>query len=132
LKVSGGDTFKLVGVADRHTWVVLSDPDIDPNLVLIVRFTSFTAGIGMDEACVVEPSEYSILTNRSCIYYEDIKELTLHNLSALLTAGRLERRTPVPANLLQRIRNGVLKSLDCKSKYRDVLINQNLIISESS
>jgi hypothetical protein len=30
--VKAGDTFRLVGVADRHTWVVLSDPAQDSNL----------------------------------------------------------------------------------------------------
>ena len=99
--MKGGDAFRLVGVADRHTWVVLTDPEIDPNQILIVSFTSFTAGIGMDASCIVEANEYSILTNRSCIYYEDIKEVTLNSLSSLEKAGKLQRRTPVPAELLQ-------------------------------
>ncbi len=77
MTAKGGDAFRLVGVADRHTWVVLTDPPQHADQILIVSFTSFTPGIGMDDACVVETSEYSILANRSCIYYEDIKELSL-------------------------------------------------------
>ncbi len=71
--MNGGDTFRLVNVADRHTWVVLTDPAIDPNHILIASFTSFTAGTDMDESCVVETHEFSLLTSRSCIYYEDIR-----------------------------------------------------------
>ncbi len=101
----GGDTFRLVGVADRHTWVVMSDPEKDPNLILIVSFTSYTAGIGMDESCIVETSEYSILVNKSCVYYEDIKELSLSDWERLSRGGKMQSRTPVPAALLRRIRN---------------------------
>jgi hypothetical protein len=127
LKLKGGDTFRLVGVADRHTWVVLTDPEKDPSQILIVSFTSFTPRIGMDESCVVEPREYSILVNKSCIYYEDIKELSLDNLEALAAAGKLQTRTPIPAALLQRIRDGAKNSDDCKEKYKQVLRKQELI-----
>jgi hypothetical protein len=81
--VTGGDTFRLNGVADRHTWVVLSDPVQDSERVLIVSITSYTAGIGMDASCTLEPHELSILTNRSCIYYEDIREASVANLQTL-------------------------------------------------
>jgi hypothetical protein len=91
--VKGGDTFKLVGVADRHTWVVLTDPDQDTDQILIVSFTSFTPGIGMDASCVVETNEYSILTNRSCIYYEDIKELSLRSNRCQFNFPREPRAT---------------------------------------
>jgi hypothetical protein len=125
--VKGGDTFRLVGVADRHTWVVLTDPEQDPNQILIVSFTSFTPGVGMDEACVVQTSEYSILTNKSCIYYEDIKELSLAELERFGAKGLLQKRTPVPAPLLQRIRDGAMNSHDCKKKHKEVLRKQELI-----
>ena len=125
--MKGGDTFRLVGVADRHTWVVLTDPDKDPNQILIVSFTSFAPGIGMDESCVVEMNEYSILSNKSCIFYEDIKELSLANLEVLVKAGRMQNRKPVPAVLLQRIRDGAVISDDCKEKYKQVLLKQGLI-----
>lgn len=125
--MKGADTFKLVGVADRHTWVVLTDPDQNTDQILIVSFTSFTPGIGMDASCVVETNEYLILTNRSCIYYEDIKELSLANLETLSKAGRLQKRTPVPAELLQRIRDGAMISDECREKHKELLIKQGLI-----
>ncbi len=125
--MKGGDTFRLVNVADRHTWVVLTDPEIDPSQILIVSFTSFTPGIGLDESCIVEKDEFSLLTNRSCIYYEDIKELSLKDMEVLRKVGRLQKRTPVPAGLLQRIRQGALNSEDCKEKHKEVLLKQGLI-----
>ncbi|WP_165227396.1 hypothetical protein [Aquisphaera insulae] len=125
--MKGGDTFRLVGVADRHTWVVLSDSEKDPNRILIVSFTSFAVGVGMDESCIVEVDEFSLLTNRSCLYYEDIKELSLANLTSLEGAGKLRRRTPVPTSLLQRIRDGAIRSPDCKSKFKAILLGQGVV-----
>jgi hypothetical protein len=124
--VKEGDTFRLVNVADRHTWVVLTDPHKDPHQVLIASFTSFTPGVGMDDSCVVETSEFSLLKNKSCIYYEDIKELSLKDMHALERAGRLQKRTPVSAVLLQRIRDGAVSSHDCREKYKQVLLKQTL------
>ena len=124
--MKGGDAFRLVGVADRHTWVVLTDPEKNPNQILIVSFTSFTPGIGMDDSCVVETNEYSILTNKSCIYYEDIKELSLANLETLSKAGRLQKRTPVPAELLQRIRDGAMISDECRESTKSFLSSKDL------
>jgi hypothetical protein len=57
--MEAGDTFRLVGVADRHTWVILSDPAIDEGRVLVVSFTGDFPG--MDPSCIVEVEELSIL-----------------------------------------------------------------------
>jgi hypothetical protein len=125
--VKGGDTFRLVGVADRHTWVVLSDPAQDPNCVLIVSFTSYIADTGMDNSCVVGPHEFSILTNKSVIYYEDVREASLASLQAIKNVGKLQNRTPVPETLLQRIREGAMVSAECKEKFKTMLIKQGVI-----
>lgn len=125
--MNGGETFRLVGVADRHTWVVLSDPSQDANHVLIVSFTSYTHGIGMDDSCVVETCEFALLTNRSCLYYADVREATSAMLQTIQKAGRLQWRVAVPGVLLQRIRDGAGASGECKKKYKDLLTTQGLI-----
>ncbi len=125
--MNGGDTFRLVGVADRHTWVVLSDPSQNAKQVLIVSFTSYTAGIGMDASCVVEPDEFTILTNQSSLYYADVREAPVAALQTLKDAGRLQLRTPVSASLLQRIRDGAVASGECKEKYKQQLRDQGLV-----
>ncbi|MFI5455485.1 MAG: hypothetical protein ACHRXM_08535 [Isosphaerales bacterium] len=127
--MDGGDAFRLIGVADRHTWVILSDPLQDSHHVLIVSFTSYSAGIDMDDSCVVEPDEFSILTNKSCIYYEDMKEASVASLEAIRKAGRLQMRAPVSKALLQRIRSGAIVSDDCKEKYKEFLKTQRLVDS---
>ena len=92
--MKAGDTFRLYGVADRHTWVIISDPEIDDRCLLLVSFTGYYPG--MDPACIVEVEEFSILDKRSCIYYEDIKEASLAALDALQSAGNSKREHPSP------------------------------------
>jgi hypothetical protein len=91
--MKAGDTFRLQGVADRHTWVIISDPEIDDLRVLLVSLTGYY--LGMDPSCIVEVEEFSILDKRSCVYYQDIKEASVAVLEALQRAGRLQKQTPV-------------------------------------
>ena len=125
--MNGGDAFRLVGVADRHTWVILSDPAQDPDRILIVSFTSYTAGVGMDASCVVDITEFSVLTNRSSVYYEDVREAPLAALQAIRQAGRLQTRSPVSAPLLRKIRDGAIVSPECKEKYKRFLRDQGIV-----
>ena len=127
--MNGGDTFRLSGVADRHTWVVISDPAQDPNKVLIVSFTSYTGEVGMDASCIVETDEFSILTNRSCIYYEDLREASVTSLELIKKGGKLQMRGPVSAALLRKIRDGAISSIECKEKYKDLLKKQGVVTS---
>jgi hypothetical protein len=57
--MEAGDTFRLVGVADRHTWVIISDPKIDDQHVLFVSFTGYVPG--NDPPYIVEVEEFPIL-----------------------------------------------------------------------
>jgi hypothetical protein len=123
--MAAGDTFRLVGVADRHTWVILSDPAIDAARVLLVSFTGYVPG--MDPSCIVEVEELSILDKRSCIYYADIKEASVAALDQLQAAGKLQKRTPVSQQLLARIRGGVSLSRDIEVKYIEFLLGQGVI-----
>jgi hypothetical protein len=84
--VKAGDTFRLLGVAERHTWVILSDPEIDGGRVLFVGFTGYYPG--MDPSCIIEVEEFTLLDKRSCIYYEDIKEASVTTLEARPARGR--------------------------------------------
>jgi hypothetical protein len=123
--MKAGDTFRLQGVADRHTWVILSDPEIDDQRVLLVSFTGYFPG--MDPSCIVEVEEFSILDKRSCIYYADIKEASVTALDQLQGAGKLQRRSPVPPELLERIREGVSLSRDIEVKHIEFLLGQGVI-----
>ncbi len=124
--MEAGDTFRLQGVADRHTWVIISDPRLDDQHVLLVSFTGYVSG--NDPSCIVEVEELPILDKRSCIYYEDVKTASVAALETLRIAGRLHTRTPVSPQLLARIRDGVSLTRDIEKKHIEFLLHQGVII----
>lgn len=123
--MKAGDTFRLAGAADRHTWVIVSDPDQDPARVLCVSFTSYDAG--KDPTCVVEPAELTILDHRSCIYYRDVKVASVAALAAGCDKGLIQKRAPVPPGLLKRIRDGFSTTKDVEFKHIEFLLGQGVI-----
>jgi hypothetical protein len=123
--VRAGDTFSLAKAADRHLWVILSDPEIDPARILFVSLTSYD--VTKEDACMVEAGEHPFVRHRTCVYYEDIREASLADLARVRDAGLLVPDAAVSPELLARIRRGVSLSRDIKNKYIDFLIDQGVI-----
>jgi hypothetical protein len=123
--VREGDTFFLAKAADRHLWVILSDPEIDEERILFVSLTSHD--VTKEDACIVEAGEHPFVHHKTCVYYEDIREASSADLTRIGDAGLLEPQAPVSAELLARIRHGVSLSRDIKYKYIDLLIVQGVI-----
>jgi hypothetical protein len=123
--MQAGDTFRLQGVADKHTWVIVSDPDQNPAQVYCVAFTSYD--ITKDQTCIVQVQEFSILTNISCIDYLDVKIASIMALENGVKQNLIQKRTPVPPELLQKIRDGFNTTRDTKFEYIEFLINQGVI-----
>jgi hypothetical protein len=123
--VQAGDTFVLVGAADRHLWVILSDPGLDPDRVLFVSLTSHD--VTKEDVCLIAAGEHPFVQHQTCVFYEDIREAPLAVLDRLRDSGRLQPREPVSADLLDRIRRGVSLSRDIKLKYIEFLLDQGVI-----
>jgi len=123
--VQAGDAFRLRGVADKHTWVVVSDPVQNPAQVYCVAFTSHN--IAKDQTCIVEVGEYPLLDHRSCIDYLDVKIASVVALEAGAKAGLIQRRTPSSAALLRKIRDGFNLTRDTKFEFVEFLLDQGLI-----
>jgi hypothetical protein len=77
-----GDTFRLKGVADRHTWVIISDPEIDEKCVLLVSFTGYYPG--MDPSCIVGRVILSIMM---CLGYHTHERRRGHETGWLIPQG---------------------------------------------
>ena len=120
-----GDAFFLIGAPDRHLWVIVSNPELDPVRVLFLSLTSLD--VTKENVCVILPGEHPFVANKTCVYYRDIKEASLDNLIRLRDAGRLRLADPVSADLLRRIREGISLSKEVKFKYIDFLIEQGVI-----
>lgn len=109
--VRGGDTFLVEepGTSyDSHLWIVLSDPNIDSDSVLIVNLTSWRAD--KDQACVLDAGDHPYVKHRSCVNYTGAKVVTAAHIERLLSVGKLVSHSPVDPGLLAKIRNSVLTS----------------------
>lgn len=90
---------------DSHLWMVLSDPEFDPERVLIANLTSWRAD--KDQACVLGPDDHPYIKHRSCVNYAGAKVVSAANIERLLEAGKVASHTPLDAELLARIRRAV-------------------------
>jgi hypothetical protein len=61
-----GTTF-LMDVGGSHLWVVISDPQADPDQVVIVSLTTWHAR--KDQSCIIERGEHPWATHRACVFY---------------------------------------------------------------
>ena len=123
-QVNAGDTF-LVARPYNHLYVVCSDPAVDPELVLIVNFTTFKPK--EEDGCIVKPGEHPFIQQRSCIRYKDARIARVKDLMVLVDRGQLSKREPVSEELLARIRGGASQSDFLPEECRRFLRNQCLI-----
>ncbi len=87
-------------------WVILSDPDIDPDNVLIVNLTD--ADGHDDQSCVLDASDHpGVFTKASCVAYRFAKLTCVSALEAAEAKGLLIRKKPrQPRNAQEDSRRG--------------------------
>jgi hypothetical protein len=105
-----------------HLFSVISDPKQDSSRILITNFTSWAAN--KEQTCVVESSEYSELTVKSCIDYRRTYLTSEADLLTRANYGRVRHALPVPPALLKRIREGAFISRFMLMGYTDLLKTQ--------
>jgi hypothetical protein len=66
--MNAGDTLLIDApgtTLDSHLWIVISDPALDPQRVVLVNMTSHRAD--KDQACVLEMGDHPYVSHRTCI-----------------------------------------------------------------
>jgi hypothetical protein len=122
--MDAGDTFLFDG-HEIHLWIIISDPDIDPDNVLIVNFTSLAPH--KDQSCVLRPGDHRWITHDTCVNYQDSRITTLENLIAARDGGLLIHHDPLSPAVLKKIRDGSLNSTKMPLDHADILFNQGLV-----
>ncbi len=122
--MEAGSTF-LLTQADKHLWVILSEPKKNSEVVLLVSVT--TLRTHKDQSCVITRGEHPFITHDSCVFYEDARDASLTQLYALKDAGLLCMRESFSDGLLARVREGARITGELKLKYLQLLEDQNLI-----
>ncbi len=119
-----GFTF-LLTEADRHLWIVLSNPKVDPETVLLVSVTTWRPD--KDRACMIQRGEHQFVTHDSCVSYLEARDASLAQLYALKDSGYLKTQEPLTPTLLKRVLDGAVNSRFLPIKYSQLLSNQGLI-----
>ena len=110
---------------DSHLWVVISDPRIDQEKILIVNFTTLRAD--SDRACTLQAGEHPFVKHATCVNYAGAKVVSKAQIDTLMNNDLLSAHAPVSAGLLQRMREGAAASERMSLDHADILIEQGLI-----
>lgn len=122
--MDAGTTFLFVAV-DIHLWIIISDPSIDPDNVLIVNLTSLTPG--KDQSCILRRGDHPWIQHDTCVNYQDSQVTTLNKLIAARDGKALILNVPLDSVVLQKIRDDSWKSTRMPLEHADILINQGLV-----
>lgn len=115
---------KQVGTIRSHLWVILSDPAIDAEEILIANLTTYHQG--RDESCVIHAGEHPFVRHTSCINYRESRVTSIDFLENGFGSGVLIAEDPVSVDLLKRIQAGAFESKFTKNYHKELLENQGL------
>ena len=121
-----GDTF-LRKDSDFHLWIILSDPSIDPDHVLLVNMTSWDER--KESACLLHPGDHPFVRHLTCINYNDF-DTVVTSLALLYEAkdhGALTLQEPLSPAVLVRVLEGAAKSERLSLEKAEILEQQGLI-----
>jgi hypothetical protein len=124
--MNAGDTFFLwIKAADCHLWVIISDPTLFPDAVLIASFTTYTCD--QEDACLLDAGEHRHVTHKTCVSYGHARKTTAANLCQLRNSGKIEMKDPVSPQILQRIRLGASRSRRIAVELIELMGHQGLL-----
>jgi hypothetical protein len=122
--VDAGDTF-LRTDNDRHLWIVLSDPAVDPDTVLLVNLTSYDSR--KERACILMPGDHEWVCKETCVNYQDAVVTSSGLLDDARIGGAIRLLSPLTGRILQKVRNGVLDSERMSLDHANIVIDQGLV-----
>lgn len=103
-----GDTFRSEQ-SPRHIWVVLTDPSANGGRFLLVNMTSLRDTC-IDDTCVLQPSDYELLTHATTIAYSRALIANDKGLKDLVSSGNFLPIPSVPAATLGKMIAGARTS----------------------
>ena len=111
----GGDTF-LIRTSDgeggqpwAHLHLILLDADSDTDSTIIVNIETLRNS-RQDQTTVLEVGDHEFVVRRSCVLYGRARILDGATLRRLVEQGDAIPRTPLRPDVLERVRQGILRS----------------------
>ncbi len=123
--MKAGDVFRLVKGVDKHAKIVISDATKFPEKVLFVGMTSFDQR--EDHSCILDKGDHSTIVHRTCVPYSRANAKASNaELDAMVKAGLLHVFEPLSEQVLQRVREGAMKSSRIAKEHKKMLVDQGL------
>jgi hypothetical protein len=128
--MEAGDTFFFKVDVDSHLWMIISDPSIDRDNVILVSFTTLTDE--KEAVCVLNAGEHPRVKHATCVHYQKALKVSMTQLAELERKQLLDFQPRLSRELLQRIRNSAADSRRFPEEMYEVLLSQDLIEFEES
>jgi len=122
--VNGGDTFWIPDAGGGHLYVVLSEPHLDADHVILVSITSHKSY--KDQACILETGFHPSITRRSCVDYRRALVYPVNRIEQLVTSRQIAPKEQIPSELLKCMRLAAPESR-ISLKNLKILTDQGLI-----
>ncbi len=120
--MKAGDAFRFS--YSRHLWVVVSDPVIDPDRVLIVNMSTDRK---IDQSCILQSGDHPFVQHSTCIRYDKARLVADKDLESCLSRGDIRLDDPISSVVLGRIRQGAAVSDYIPIGCRQILVEQRMI-----
>lgn len=102
-----GFAFLNVLLEPPHIWVVLTPPDEDGEVVLVMLSSLRSRA---DTTCVIDSKDYSELTRETVIVYRLAEIQTVDWIKNKVDNGFAKPKVSMPAETLRKIQQGALES----------------------
>lgn len=119
-----GDTFVTPDM-DDHLWIVLSDPTLERDRLVVVCFLSWQEY--HDQSCIVRPGEHPFVRHDTCVNYAGATTVADTVLEKLKAQGKLKLKDPVSPELLERIRRSAENSDSIPTGCYQILREQGFV-----
>lgn len=101
----------------KHLYFVISNPDIDNN-VLVVNMTTFKDTGREDLSCILDVGEHPEITNKSYIRYDKAVELGTSKIIELAMKKIIILKKDLDPTVLKRIQEGAKESSALPDKFK--------------
>ena len=125
---SKGDTFlnEEIGRLKAHLWVILSDPNLNSDKIVLVNFTTIRGFDYEDLSCVLNVGEHRFIRHDTYVSYKDAIIVNLNNLEELKRSNSITLHDACEDGLLKKILDGAEKTLFLKLEIYGILEEQGL------
>src|SRR5205807_1810394 len=87
--------------SDRHLWIILSDPEKNPDQVLLVNLTTWDER--KEKVCLLGPGDHPWVTHQTCINYGDAVLTSFAKLLEAKDGGAVKLQEPLSEEILKRV-----------------------------